>query len=284
MQVGFQEGVFALNYPYKTGIQLNSVRSDLARDFEGTLASLAEMGYEGVEFAGLYGKKPEEAKALCAKYRLEPISAHVALEEMLADPDGVFAACKQIGCSYIAVPYLTEDRRPLRENYEETIGQIEALTKKAKTHGLDMLFHNHYFEFVRLPGGKYGYDDLFSRIPDIGAEIDTCWVNVAGEDPCTYLNLYAERIPLVHFKDFMMLGTNDENRGCMTFKDGKPYVDFSSFEYRPLGYGAQDVPKMISALDGSVCTWIIVEQDEPSMGKNRMECAKMSIDYLKSLK
>ena len=45
------------------GLQLYSVRNEMEKDFEGTLARVAAMGYEGVEFAGLFGKAPEEIKA-----------------------------------------------------------------------------------------------------------------------------------------------------------------------------------------------------------------------------
>ncbi|MBR7078204.1 MAG: sugar phosphate isomerase/epimerase, partial [Clostridia bacterium] len=62
---------------FPIGLQLYSVRDDLAADFEGTLKAVAEMGYDGVEFAGLCGKSAEEAKALCEKYGLVPVSAHI---------------------------------------------------------------------------------------------------------------------------------------------------------------------------------------------------------------
>ena len=259
------------------------MRSDLYKDFEGTLKAVAGMGYTCVEFAGLYGKSPEEVRALCAKYRLDPVSAHVSLDEMTADPDGVFKAYKEIGCRYIAVPYLPTERRPLQPAYDDTVQTVALLTGKAKEYGLSMMYHNHDFEFVRLPSGKYGYDDLLCRVPELCAEIDTCWVNVAGEDPCTYLKLYSDRIPVVHFKDFVMPGKKAENLYNLIGEEEKAPTDSSAFEYRPLGYGAQDVPRMLAALDGSVCAYLIVEQDEPSMGKSRLDCAKMSIDYLKTI-
>ena len=64
------------------GLQLYSVRDALNNDFEGTLKAVSEMGYDGVEFAGIAGKSAEEVKALCKKYNLIPISAHVSLKEM----------------------------------------------------------------------------------------------------------------------------------------------------------------------------------------------------------
>ena len=267
---------------YPVGLQLYSVRSDLARDFEGTLAAVAQMGYEGVEFAGLYGKTPKEVKEICEKNGLVPVSAHVSLSEMIADPEGVFATYQEIGCSYIAVPYLGDNDRPGQSNHDRVIASIAFLVKKAKDYGLTMMYHNHDFEFVRLESGKYGYDEMFERVPDLCAQIDTCWVNVAGEDPAEYLKKYKDRIPVVHFKDFVMPGKKAKNLYNLIGMEEQSAPDPDAFSYMPLGYGAQNIPAMLEALEGSVCKWIIVEQDEPSMGKSRMECAKLGIERLRT--
>ena len=71
------------------GVQLYSVRDDMAKDFKGTLQKVKELGYDGVEFAGLFGNTPEQVKAMCAEIGLNPISAHVPLADMLADVDKV---------------------------------------------------------------------------------------------------------------------------------------------------------------------------------------------------
>ena len=65
---------------FKIGVQLYSVRGDMEKDFEGTLAKVAARGYEYVEFAGYYGKSSEEIKALLDKYNLKCISVHQGVE------------------------------------------------------------------------------------------------------------------------------------------------------------------------------------------------------------
>ena len=101
-------------------VQLYSVRDDAAANLEATLAAVKEMGYDGVEFAGLYSYKPEEIRALCEKYALIPISAHVPLDDMAADPERVIGDYAVIGVKYIAVPYLQEERRPGSDGWEKT--------------------------------------------------------------------------------------------------------------------------------------------------------------------
>ena len=97
---------------FPIGLQLYSVRGDMEQDFKGTLQKVKDMGYDGVEFAGLFGNSPEQVNAWCKEIGLNPISAHVPLADMLADIDKVIADYKAVGCEYIVVPYVTEERRP----------------------------------------------------------------------------------------------------------------------------------------------------------------------------
>ena len=57
----------------------------------------------------------------------------------------------------------------------------------------------------------------------------------------------------------------------------------TAFEFRPVGYGKQNFPSIIEASKKSGAEWVIVEQDMPSMGLTPMECAKKSVDYVRTL-
>ena len=70
-------------YDFPIAIQLYSVRDDMAADFEGTLKKIKELGYDGVEFAGLHGKTAAEVKKICDEIGLVPISAHVPYGELV---------------------------------------------------------------------------------------------------------------------------------------------------------------------------------------------------------
>ena len=52
------------------GLELYSVRQDLDRDPRGTLKAVAEMGYEGVEFAGPPKLSGEELRKLLDEFGL----------------------------------------------------------------------------------------------------------------------------------------------------------------------------------------------------------------------
>ena len=57
----------------------------------------------------------------------------------------------------------------------------------------------------------------------------------------------------------------------------------SAFEFRPVGSGLQDFPAIIDASKDAGADWIIVEQDQPSMGLTSLECIEKSRKYLKSI-
>ena len=268
------------------GLQLYTLRNEMKADFEGTLRRVKEMGYAGVEFAGLYGYAPEYIKGLIDALELIPVSAHIPLDEMLADPDKTFAAYQTIGVKFAAVPYVTPERRPGAEKFFETIDEIAKIGEIAKKYGITLLYHNHDFEFKKVDG-EYGLDILYSRVPKefLETELDTCWVNVGGEIPAEYIAKYAGRTPVVHLKDFYMTGNLPKHLyQLIGINEGEAEEDTeSTFEFRPAGHGMQDMPAILAAAEAAGAQYVVVEQDEPSMGLSRMDSIKTSREYLKSL-
>ncbi len=267
---------------FPVAIQVYSVRDDAARDLYATLKELKKMGYDGVEFAGLYGNSPEKVKEMCEELGLVPLSAHVPYLDMIADPEGVLSAYATIGCKFVAVPYLTEEYRPGTPRFAEVIENVKILGAAAKKLGMQLLYHNHDFEFTKIDG-KYALDILYDSVSEdlLQTELDTCWVNVGGEDPSQYLKKYAGRAPVVHLKDFV--GEKSENMYELIGIEKKAEASAEKFELRPVGSGKQDFPAILKASEESGVTWVIVEQDNPSMGLTPMECAAKSRAYLKTI-
>jgi xylose isomerase domain-containing protein len=265
-------------------LQLYSVRDDMAADFEGTLRKVRELGYDGVEFAGLHGRQPAEVRRLLAENGLAAVSAHVPIDELAADIPGVVGAYKEIGCAYIALPWMDEERRPGHAKYPLLLEQARAIAEECRRQGMLLLYHNHDFEFEKVDG-EYGLDRLYRDLPAdlLATEFDTCWINVAGEDPVAYLHTYAGRAPVVHLKDFVMPGKKPAKLYELIGVDDGGTDEGGAFEFRPVGYGVQNIPAILEASAEAGAKWAVVEQDAPSMGKTPLECAAMSIDYLKTL-
>ncbi len=266
-------------------VQLYSVRGDMEADFKGTLQKVKALGYDGVEFAGLFGNDPAQVNAWCKEIGLVPISAHVPLADMLADIDKVIADYKAVGCEYIVVPYVTEERRPGGELFLQMVEEIRTIGQKCKDAGLTLLYHNHDFEFKKLESGEYGLDYLYSNVPAdlLQTELDECWVKYSGLNPAEYLLKYTGRSPVVHLKDYNLEGEMEGDPYALIGLNEGQEKKSSAFEFRPLGKGMQDVPSIIEAAHKAGSKWLVVEQDEPSMGLAPMECITVSMEYLKSI-
>ena len=268
------------------GLQLYSVRDDMAKDFKGTLQQVKAMGYDGVEFAGLFDNSPADVKAMCAEIGLNPISAHVPLADMLADVDKVIADYKAIGCEYIVVPYVTEERRPGGDKFNQMIEEIRTIGAKCKEAGLTLLYHNHDFEFAKTESGEFGLDYLYANVSAdlLQTELDECWVRYAGQDPVAYLQKYEGRSPVVHLKDYYASGEQKEDPYALIGLNEGEKKENTAFEFRPLGYGVQDVPALMKAAKHAGSKWLIVEQDQPSMGKTPLECVALSMETIQAIR
>ena len=245
-------------------VQVYSVREEAERDFAGTMKKLGEMGYDGVELAGLYGKSAEEIRDSIKAAGLTAISAHVSYDELAGDLEKTLQDYETIGCRYIVIPWLGEDRRFGAALYEETIKGIPVIAEGCKKHGMTLLYHNHDFEFAKTPDGTYALDQLYAEVPAdvLGAEPDTCWIKVGGPDPSEWLKKYSGRCPLVHVKDFRRR------------EDG---VDLLA-----LGEGEQDFPTLVKTAKECGAQWLVIEQDDHPYG-TPMGDMKKSLNYLKEL-
>lgn len=267
---------------FSVGVQLYTVRNEMKENFYGTLKKVKEIGYDGVEFAGLFGHTGAEVKKMCEDLGLNPISAHVPYQDMLADPEGVLGEYKTIGCKYVVMPYLQKEEFDDEENVKTIIKNIEMLGGVAKKRGMTMLYHNHDFEFKKL-NGKYILDLIYDSISAdlLQTELDTCWVNIGGENPAEYMLKYAGRSPIVHLKDFF--GEKSDDMYELIGIEKKAPTRPSNFEFRPVGLGMQNFPSILESAKKVGAEWIVVEQDNPSMGLTPMESIVKSFEYVKSI-
>lgn len=267
-------------YDFPIALQLYSVRDDMEADFVGTLKKVKKFGYDGVEFAGLFNYTAEEVKKMCTDVGLVPISAHVSYYELLKG-EAIFKLYADIGCKYIVVPWIDEECLAGGEKCDWFYGNMEALGKTANKYGMKLCYHNHDFEFKKIDG-KNKIDFLYEAVPSkfLSTQLDTCWVNVGGENPADFIRKYNGRVEIVHLKDFA--GSKNDNMYAL-IGENKSENAKGEFELRPVGYGLQDFPSILAACKDVNTKWVIVEQDLPSMNKTPLECAELSIKYLKSI-
>ena len=267
---------------FPIALQLYSVRHEMKNDVRATLQQVKQLGYDGVEFAGLFDIAPIEIKQMCEEIGLVPISAHVSINDMFADADATFAKYAAVGTRFVAIPSLPEEYRPGTDKFPEVVKNVAMLGAVAKKLGLQLLYHNHDFEFLKIDG-KYALDILYDEVSAdlLQTELDMCWVNVGGENPSEYLLKYTGRSPVVHLKDFV--GEKSKNMYELIGIQKKAEEDTQKFEFRPVGYGKQDFPSILEASKKAGASWVVVEQDKASMDLTPMECAEKSRTYLKSI-
>lgn len=248
----------------KIAAQVYSVRELAQTDFRKTMEGLREIGYEGVELAGLYGLTPTEVRDTLKETGLEAVSAHVGIDLFLEDLEGTVQDYRTIGCSYIGIPALKTDRHFGGEKFQETCAFIRKLSACCAENGMILLYHNHSFEFEKTPAGTYLLDEFYQALDadTIQTELDTCWVANGGESPVAYLEKYRGRCPLVHMKDSRRSG--------------------DSVELMALGEGELDVAATAGAAAACGAKWLVVEQDDHPFGEP-MENMRTSFSYLKSI-
>ena len=271
------------------GIQVYGLRDLLENtpeNFENVMTQIKEMGYDGVELAGLYGIEPAEVKAILDRVGLVPVSAHVAFAEMMEDLDKVIEDYKTIGVKFLVMPYMAEEYRPVNpEGFESFLPLLNEVGAKIAAAGMTFLYHNHDFEFVKLPSGEYGYDKMFDSIPhaNLQSELDTCWCDVATGQAPEFVEKYTDRIPVVHLKDYIKKGQPKNMYKLIGIDEEESADDDGSyFGFRPVGFGQMIWEPVLEASLKANAEWVVVEQDE-HYELDPLECARRSREYLKIL-
>jgi sugar phosphate isomerase/epimerase len=90
------------------GLQLYSVREELAKDFEGTMRRVAAMGYTAVETFRFQGVTAKQAKALFDTLHITVAGAHLPLP--LGDmKNDVLDTVATFGCKYLICAHLSSN-------------------------------------------------------------------------------------------------------------------------------------------------------------------------------
>lgn len=181
------------------GLQMFSLRDITGTDLKGALKQVAEMGYRYVEFAGLFGNRPEDVKVWLDEYGLVCSGTHTGKPGLEDDTiDATIACHKILGCANLIIPGGFD--WSTQEKLDENIVFINKAQKKLAENGITLGYHNHSQEFMTTPYGAVVEDEIIRRT-SLELEIDTWWAYNAGIDPVAYLETYKDRIRVIHLKD-----------------------------------------------------------------------------------
>ena len=206
--------------PSAIGVQLYTVRSVMTSDPDGTLASIARIGYEEVELAGLYGMSASEMKAKLDAVGLAATSSHHSVEEVRGSWEATLEAAVALGQSLVVVPAL-----PVAERDGEALRRVaddfNRAGEAARAAGLRFGYHNHDWEMRPDADGVRPIDLLLDRTdPElVDWQMDIFWVVHGGADPMAELDARAGRVTSFHVKDRTAAGEMaDVGAGVIDFR------------------------------------------------------------------
>jgi sugar phosphate isomerase/epimerase len=240
-------------------VQMFTLREESAQDFAGTLKKVAELGFDGIEFAGYGGLTAKEVRALLDEFGLQAAASHVPLEELENNLYQVIEDQKVLGSHYVVCPYLLPGRRSI-EDYKALISFLDQAGETCLREGITLCYHNHDFELERLSNGKTKLEAIFEKTNanNVKTELDVYWLTKAGENPVEWMNRYKNRTPLIHLKDMTT--------------DGEQF-------FAELGTGGVDIEAVLRKGEENGVEWWVVEQDMSR--RTPFESIEISINYLK---
>ena len=203
----------------KPGIQLYTVRQLMQQDIAATLRLLAGLGYQEVEFAGLFEHSATAVASWLAEYGLSAPAGHVMLQPMLTDTNRVLDEALALGHRYLVMPYLFEhERNDGLRSYQQLAEQLNRVGERCQAVGLQLAYHNHDFEFAVIDNTT-PYEILLTQTDAtlVKMEIDLYWAAKMQVDVPALFSRYPGRFPLWHLKDmaadgnFADLGTGSIN-------------------------------------------------------------------------
>lgn len=264
----------------KIAAPLYILRNEAEQDLFAVLEKLKAIGFEGVELLGFFGKKPEEIKAKLDELSMEAVGNHVPSNEFIKNPDKVIRDHLTIGCRYITIAWPDRAIAPGTPEFDQTISDIKVIAGRCKEAGITPLYHNHDFEYRVSPSIA---DVVMEscKAEGICMEPDLGWMLFAQADPAEALARYSYRCPVIHFKDIyakdLSLVGKSEELGEAKARPEKGY-----FEFRPVGYGMLNIPKLMPLCLACKPEWFVVDHDL-AYERDSYQDLKISVDYLKAL-
>jgi sugar phosphate isomerase/epimerase len=264
----------ALFHPHifktEASLQLYSVRAQMAKDPEGTLAEVHAWGIKYVELAGTYGMPPEKFEALLSSHELDAVSGHFSFEEWSKDPEAVLRQALDLNLVEVGCAWIPHSGAFDEAACRDAIEVFNHAGELAAQHHMHFFYHTHGYEFQ--PFGNGTLFDLLMRETNpanVKFEMDVFWIVHAGQDPVKLLKKYAGRWELMHLKDMrkgtptgLLTGSSDVNNDVA------------------LGTGVIDWPAVLREARKVGVQWYFIE-DESS---NSEEQIPQTLVYLRDLR
>ena len=247
----------------RIGLELYSVRREMAKNFDRTLATVREIGYTDVELLWSFdnfGKSPAEVKAALQREGLRAPSAHVAPITILVGWEKRLETARLLGHEYLIAPGLTNDTSRTLDEWREWADKFNAAGAVARRAGIWLAFHNEP-NHMKPIDGQVPYEMFVERTDPsvVRHQLDVGNMALGGADPLRYLERYRDRYWSFHLKDVVADRSRDTE----------------------LGAGVLDLGRIVSAIPGIAGKPCYVEQEGAT---DPLASARRNFQFLRGLR
>lgn len=276
-RVGFAaESDAVAKYRKTIGLQLWTVRNQLAEDKVATLQAVKDAGYAQVELGNV--TENVETATIARDLGLDVTSSFMNWAT-LGNPsqveagkapstDKVLETTKQLGLKHLVFGYIGRGHRETADHFKAHAAAANTFGEECKAAGIQLCYHNHSFEFGPINGAKNGFEVLVEEFDGdlCPFELDVFWAAIGGYDAVETLGRLKGRVSQVHLKDL--------KAGVDTiFDEGKVPKD----AFQELGDGRLKMAAIMEAADKAGAVQCHVEQDQ---SPNPLKSIKQSHQWL----
>jgi sugar phosphate isomerase/epimerase len=248
--------------PKRISFQLYSARK--SEPWSSIVEHLAKCGYREVEGFGANYEDAASTRALLDSNGMTMPTGHFPIEMLEKNSKQAVKIAATLGMRNIYCPYIMPDARPKSAAGWKAFGKrLGAIGTVMRGEGYGFGWHNHDFEFKKLPDGSMPHERIFEGGPMLDWEIDIAWVAFAKQNPVKWIKAYADRITTAHIKDNAPKGENLDQHG-----------------QADVGKGILKWPEIFKALKDTRCMTYVVEHDDP---KDYKSFAKNSYNFLSKI-
>lgn len=279
------------------GVQMSTIAPAKMPSFEPfeVMSKLVDIGYHCAEVSQVPMTKENVAGFRRAidelGFNVSSLTAAVAPMvpgmpgEYLSNPDDykkMLDDARTLECDMFRIGMMPMNAIGSVEKCIDFAKQAEEYALKLKEDGIDLYYHNHHMEFMKV-NGEYLLDVLRQNAPHLGFELDTHWIHRGGENPVEFIKKYAGVVRLLHLKDYRIANVNMPDMG-QGFDMKKFSTAFFSepVQFAELGQGNLPLKACIEAGLESGAEYFLIEQDD-SYGRDPFDCLRDSRDHLISL-
>jgi len=177
------------------------------KPYEGILKFLSESGIHNIELFEV--EAFDEIKDLLEKYNLTARSSHIGFDT-LKNSKQIISSLQKLNVKHAIIPCPTGkpggkfeaifDKN--EKEWNEFGKELSSYINIFEDNGITLGYHNHAFEFNKLPSGKMPIECILDHNEKLKYEIDLGWVVAGKADPIYWTKKYSSRIIACHLKDF----------------------------------------------------------------------------------